>query len=241
MSTEFEIIFEDFSLELDALVELVNQPNNTNNTTRSRIAAGNAATLLLAAMFEEFVRQEVKSAFIEKGSRAGNSNPFPENLFSKIWKKSLEKLARTQFEDVESNLILMETRLASIISFALRKDFLADVSEAVAHNEHNMRPTQLNLLFKQIGISNITLNACKSADLMQFTGCTTPETARTALEARMDDFFRRRNNIAHAITLASSSAPLEILQDIELFRIYGQTLGQTLAMEFPPLPVTPTE
>lgn len=235
MLTEFELIFEEFSAELDALSEMVATPREraagSALTSRARIAAGNATTLLLAAVFEEHVRQQVKAAFKEKGKRAKGIDDFPRNLAPRIWRRSLETLARTQFEEVEANPRILEERFAAIVSFAIKKEVLSDVSDAVAHNESNMRPTQLTELFAQIGISNVLLKACEDKSLIDHLDCDEQEKARSVLVTRIEDFFRRRNAVAHAIKLGSSSGPSEISQDIELFRIFGQSLFRALNRE----------
>lgn len=237
MLTEFELIFEEFSAELDALSEMTAAPGKQVSellTSRARIAAGNAATLLLAAVFEEYVRQQLKAAFKEKGKRAKGISDFPNNIASKIWRRALETLARTQFEEVEANARIFEERFAAVVSFSIKKDVTSDVSDAIAHNENNMRPNQLAELFNQIGISNILHKTCDEQDLMDHLNCDESEKARSALVTQIEEFFRRRNHVAHAIKLGSSSGPLEISQDIELFRVFGQSLFRALNRELPP-------
>lgn len=141
MLTEFELIFEEFSTELDALSEMTTAPKECavgSLTPRARIAAGNAATLLLAAVFEEYVRQQVKTAFKEKGQRAKGICEFPSNIASKVWRRSLETLARTQFEEVEVNPRIVEERLAAVVSFSIKKDITSDVGDAIVHNENRL-------------------------------------------------------------------------------------------------------
>jgi len=234
MPTDFELIFEEFSTELDALSEMTTTSKDRGaSTSRARIAAGNAATLLLAAVFEEYIRQQVKAAFKEKGRRAKGLQDFPNKLAPAVWRRTLEKMARTQFEEVLENPNVLEERFAAVVAFAIKKNVQSDVSDAVAHNENNMRPTQLNTLFNQIGISNIILGACNDTQLRSHLDCDEQENARTILVNRIEDFFRRRNYVAHAIRLGSSSGPSEISHDIELFRTFGQALFRTLNRELP--------
>lgn len=237
MITEFQLIFEEFSAELDAISEVSTAPRKRGGeflTPRARIATGNAATLLLAAVFEEYVRQQVKAAFKDKGKRAKGLSDFPENIAAKVWRRTLETLARTQFEEVEANASIFEERMAAVVSFSIRKEIMTDVSDAIAHNENNMRPNQLAELFKQIGIPKILHKVCERKELMEHFNCEESEKSRLELVTHIDDFFRRRNHIAHAIQLGSSSGPLEISQDIELFRVFGQSLCIALECELPP-------
>lgn len=88
--SEFSLNFDDFSSELDALSEVVTGPTEGASHTlspRARICAGNAATLMLAAIYEEYIRQQVISAFKEKCSRVNGYTDLPKSLAGKVWKK----------------------------------------------------------------------------------------------------------------------------------------------------------
>jgi hypothetical protein len=230
MPTEFDLIFDDFSTELDALAEMAGAPTTpaAGISPRVRIAAGNGATLLLAAIFEEYVRQQVRAAFRVKVGRAKSMNDFPERIVSAVWRRSFETLARTSFREIESDVRRTDERITSILSFCLKKDINADIGETLSHNENNMRLSQLNTLFNLIGVTSISAGAATDQELIDHLGCEGPGKAIVELESRIDDFFRRRNAIAHAIKLASSSGPSELYQDIELFRIFGRALSRKL-------------
>jgi RiboL-PSP-HEPN len=231
MPTEFDVICDEFSSELDALSEMAVNPAETGQsgvTPRARVSAGNAAVLLLAAIFEEYVRQQVRAAFRDKCRSARGISDFPAKIASTVWRRSLEALARTPFEDIESDRRKTDERLSTTVSFCLKKEITADVSVILSHNDTNMRLQELGRLFNQIGLPSIILSACESADLMDFLGADTPGKANVLLEARINEFFRRRNEIAHAIQLGSSSGPTELLQDIKMFRLLGRSLAEAV-------------
>jgi hypothetical protein len=116
-------------------------------------------------------------------------------------------------------------RLAATLAFCLRKEFTADVADVLVHNDYNMRPTQLGKLFNQIGIKSIISKSCEDQDFVDFLGAETPGKATSLLESRLEEFFRRRNQIAHAIKLGSASGPTELQQDVELLRAFGRALS----------------
>jgi hypothetical protein len=237
VTTEYDLAFEDFSRELDALTEMaVLRPNAAaaSMTSRARIAASNGATLLLAATFEEYVRQQVKAAYGEKVSRAKGIEDFPKKIAAVVWRRSLETLARTPFEDVESDVWSMDQRLASTIAFCLKKELTADVASTLAHNDSNMRASQLNTLFNQIGVPGISSKCCESRSLLDLLGSDSPGKGVALLEARIDEFFRRRNAVAHAIQLGSSSGPSELSNDIEFFRELGRSLAVAISTHLTP-------
>ncbi len=104
MATEFELILEDFEAELVAIEGMINSLSATGSVSpaRARIAGANAATLLLAATFEEFVRQEVKAAFVARAATASGMKDFPPKIAGVVWRRSLERLSR---ESLGSGLI----------------------------------------------------------------------------------------------------------------------------------------
>jgi hypothetical protein len=164
MVTEFDAIFGEFSSELDALAEMARSPGDMHpqaSSPRARIAAGNGATLLLAATFEEYVRQQVRAAFRVKVKRARSMTDFPGKIASTVWRRSLELLARTPFEDIESDGTKTDARVAATLSFCLRREIAADVGDVLSHNQNNMRLPELKGLFKQIGVRAPRKMACR--------------------------------------------------------------------------------
>jgi hypothetical protein len=236
MLTEFDVIFSDFAGELDALAEMARTPPDLGPgapTPRARIAAGNGATLLLAATFEEYVRQQVRAVFREKSKHAKDMKDFPVKIAATVWRRSLESLARTPFEEVEADGRKTDARLAATLSFCLKKDITADVGEVLSRNDTNMRLQELGRLFNQIGVKEVIAKCCEDPDILEYLGADSAGKANALLETRFKEFFRRRNEIAHAIQLGSSSGPTELLNDIEMFRIFARALSTVVqAMAF---------
>ena len=80
MATEFDAIFNEFSDELDALAEMADAPAafvREGVTARARIAAGNAATLLLAAIFEEYISKSIELEISDIGPTGVRCAPIP--------------------------------------------------------------------------------------------------------------------------------------------------------------------
>ncbi|MES1973112.1 MAG: HEPN domain-containing protein [Pseudomonadota bacterium] len=240
MATDFDLAFDEFSGELDALSEMAIGSGSSSATAlspRARIAAGNGAMLLLAAIFEEHIRQQVRSAFQVKSRMAADLSQFPDKIASVVWKRSLESLARKPFDEIEADTRAVDNIISSTLSFCLRKRSDADVSDRIAHNENNMRPAELNRLFNQIGFKNVVGAACERPDLIAFLGCDGAGKANLEFVARLDDFFRRRNEVAHAIQIGSSSGPSELIRDIDLFRLFARSLAEAINDLISPAPV----
>lgn len=235
METELTPIFEEFVSDLDALKKMLpiaEEGDHHPQSAKARIVAGNAATLLLAALFEEYIRQMVKASFREKSRVANGIKDFPPKIAANVWRQALERLARVEIDDEEANIISYQTRLEAIVAFSLKKDITSDVSDVLAHNKNNMRPEQLLQLFKQIGINNILWKSCKDPDLQNCLGSTEDvNKVCDSLTAALNAFFKRRNYIAHSIGLNNSSGPVQLDQDIELFLTFGRALLRALEDE----------
>jgi hypothetical protein len=228
MATEFELILEDFEAELSAIEAMIATLSTTGGSAspaRARIAGANAATLLLAATFEEFVRQEVKATFVARAAAASGMNDFPAKIARVVWRRSLERLSKEPLEDLERDPSGLDDKLKAAVGFCIQKDLKADVSDAVAYNENNMRPAELNRLFNQLGLKDACSKAAEYAPLAKFLGCDSLGKANLVLRSRLEDFFVRRNTIAHAIQLNSSSGAPALAADIEFFRELGRALA----------------
>jgi len=245
MSTEFDIIFEDFCSELNAIDGMIASLATTGGSVtnaRSRVAGANAALLLLGALFEEFIRQIVKALFLEKLRSPSGFGSLPPKITAVVWRRSLEKAARVPFADVVRDSAIMSTKLTAIAKFCLDHDVAADVADAVAHNDNNMRPNQLNELFNQVGLRNAIGQACEDADIIRHFGCDSAGKAKEEFEIWLEQFFRRRNDVAHAIELNSSTGPISLTSDIQCFRVFGKAIAAASVADItpPPQPPAPT-
>jgi hypothetical protein len=231
MATEFELILEDFEAELVAIEGMIASLSSTGSSSpaRARVAGANAATLLLAATFEEYVRQEVKATFNARAANVSDMKDFPPKIAGVVWRRSLERLSREPLEDLVRDPSGLDDRLKATVGFCIQKDLQADVSDAVAHNDNNMRPGELNRLFNQLGLKDMCAKAASHAPLTKFLGCDSAGKANAALQARLEDFFVRRNTIAHAIQLNSSSGAPALTSDIEFFRELARALASASA------------
>lgn len=225
------IIKEDFSEELDALVELSTFGKGSDVLSRrARIAVANSLTLLLASVFEEFVRQLVKAAFNELRQLGHGFDAFPK-LQSRIWKTALERAARRSFEDVSVDTRFTRDEISQILMFCLDSNVLANVDDVVAHNDNNMRPEELGRLFGRIGVKDAFGAACSRAPVIDYFLTENGGQATVAARAALEDFFERRNGIAHALAIGSSSGPTNISKDIDMIRVLGFCLAEAVDLK----------
>ena len=91
-----------------------------------------------------------------------------------------------------------------------------------------MRGGEVNKLFKVGGLSNVCSRICAQGSLKELFDRNEEGEAHGDLLAALEDFFNRRNEIAHSLNSAKSSAPAEISRYIDMFRAFSKDLGATL-------------
>ncbi len=227
----FEIITEDFVGELDAIRQLVMAFNDPGRTAKARVAAANSATLLVAATFEEFVREMAREHARGVVARTPSFDKLPKKLAATAWKRSMENLSRVRF-DVEQSAresLMVDThvRFMAIHEF-IKGDLTKDIYSDLIHNEHNMRPEQLNSLFSVAGLSNICGLACDKPSVLAFFGETDAGKAHGKFLSALNDFFERRNAIAHALNPGQSSGVEQIINDLNMLLAFSEGMRQTL-------------
>jgi len=227
----FELIREDFVGELDTVRQLVTTFEGPGKTAKARIAAANSATLLLAAMFEEFVREMAREHARVIVTTAPSFDKLPKKLVSTAWRRSMESLARVRF-DVEQSAresLMVDTQARFSVVYAFVKgDLTQDIYRDLIHNENNMRPNELNSMFNVAGLSDICAKVCDKPALLTFFGETEAGKAHGKLLAALDNFFERRNGIAHALNPGKSSGSEQIITDIDMLQAFSEAIFQTL-------------
>jgi hypothetical protein len=234
MGSVFSLIVEDFADELASIELIVNIGSSKEGTRRARVASINASTLLLAASFEEFVRQIAREHAIQVVRSARSIGDLPQSLLEAAWKRTFSELARgkqtgkgAQKEGFLSSAKSARPKIDALFAF-VEGDLSQDVFSDLIQNENNMRPEQINSLFKLSGLKNTCMVVCDKKMLMDFFGSETKEDTHKTLTSEIEDFFWRRNEIAHSLNSAKSSGPDQIKRDIEMFRAFSIALCKTL-------------
>lgn len=237
----YEIVREDFVAELDAIRQLVNAFDGVGREGRTRLAAANSATLLVAAKFEEFVREMAREYARAVVASAPSIDELPKKLLSTAWKRSMEGLARVRF-DVEqpareSLMVDAQVRFSIVYDF-VKGDITKDVYRDLIHNENNMRPGELNSMFNVAGLGNLCGKACERSAILTFFGETEAGKAHTKLLGALEDFFERRNGIAHWLSRGQSNGPEQIFTDLDMLQAFSEAMFQTLEAVTPQPPST---
>ena len=234
MSTNFTVITEEFVDDLGAIRLLVNAFNDPHmNTPKARIAAANSATLLLAATFEEFVREMARAYARYVVSATLSFDRLPQKLATTAWRRTMEILARIRIDTMskdfssDSDFSNAQTRFKIVYDFC-RGDLSQNIYNELIYNENNMRPREINSLFKVCDLGDVCSKIADKKPLLEnFDEIEAGKTHGRLLVA-LDEFFERRNRIAHSLSPAHSSGSDQILKDIDMLNAFGKSLCETL-------------
>jgi RiboL-PSP-HEPN len=234
MSSSFDIIYEEFFEELEAIRALVLTFSESTKPPKARIAAANSATLLVAATFEEFVREMAREYARTVVASAESFEKLPTKLASTAWRRTMDGLSKVRFDDTETgtsreNVFGAAQARFSVVYEFCKGDLTQDIYHDLIHNENNMRPGEINSLFKVSGLSNVCDKVSKKNPLLSHFGETDSGKVHGQLLAGMDDFFERRNIIAHALKSKNSSGPSQIQNDMDMLESFGKALCETLS------------
>ena len=233
MTTLYMAIAEEFEGQLFSLRELVGNSQSKSLGPSTRIASVRAATLLLAATFEEFVREMALEHARQVVARAKSLEQVPDRLVDTAWKRTLNDLLRTRAEGetretrLASTAKLARLRLDDICSF-MEGDISRNVYTNLTHNENNMRPEQIDRLFRISGVPSVCKEVCKKGELQTFFGIRGQESTHAALKDTLNQFIDKRNEIAHSLNLVSSEAPDEVFRDIFMLKAFAVDLQVAL-------------
>jgi hypothetical protein len=233
VSTVFSVILEDFDAALVPLKEIVHSGQAAGASARARVASVHATTLLLAATFEEFVREMAKEYAIQVVARASSVADLPDSLLETAWRRTFDRFARnkttasTKREALRISAAQARPTIEALCAF-IEGDIGQDIFNHLIHNENNMRAGEINSLFKLSGLSNVCREACKQIELKTFFETDDDGKAHGEFLATLETFFERRNEIAHSLTSVRSSAAEVILADLEFLRAFSKSLCGTL-------------
>ena len=234
MSTSFTIIAEEFDGDLKAIRSLIDTFNVPQQSApKVRVAAANSATLLLAATFEEFIREMARTYARAVVAATRAFNRLPRKLATTAWRNTMETLARIRIDtdtrafSAESKISDARTQFEVVYKFC-NGDLSQDIYNELIYNENNMRPGQINLLFGVSGLSDVCLQIANRMPILEIFDETEVGKAHGRLLKSLEEFFERRNDIAHSLNAARSSGPDQIFKDIDMFSAFGKSLCETL-------------
>lgn len=238
MASIFDVISDDFLSDLQAISDLVILVENGGGSSKSRIASINSATLLLAATFEEFIREMGRQYAREFVQLTPDPRSLPRKLSATAWKRTLEELARAKVDTGGTPVPLAHIAASARSSFDavckfLEGDFSQDIYGTLVHNENNMRPQQINAVFSISNLSDICGKISDHALMKTHFGEEESGKAHGKLIVSLNDFMEKRNAITHALNPGASVSAGDFMHDVELMKAIALSLAACLPAQLP--------
>ena len=233
VASTFSAIVSDFDEELTSLEQLVQIGQDWRLPPKTRVASIHATTLMLAAAFEEFIRQMANEQAKQVVDRAGSVADVPDKLLETAWKRTLSELARAESNGLSKKEALRKSakqarpKVDALFSF-VEGDLGQDIYDYLIHNEYNMRPNEVNKMFKISGLGDICRKVCHQSSLKEYFEQGNENKMHGDLLRALNSFIDRRNKITHSLNSVTSEGPEEVLRVIEMFRAFAKDLRATL-------------
>jgi len=234
VATDFAAITDDFESDLDAIRSMIDAFDDpSKGLPKVRVSAANAATLLLAATFEEFVRSMARAVARKVVQTASSFSQLPSKLATTAWRRTMRSMTqlridnRNRFLSSDGGTSDPRSRFDGIYEFC-KGDLSQDIYSDLVFNEHNMRPREINSLFGISGLPDVCRQASGEEPLFEHFNEDDKGRSHGLLLSVLDRFFDRRNAIAHSLNALQSSSADLIRYDIATFRAFGRSLCETV-------------
>lgn len=240
----FDIITEEFLQDIAAMNDLIGVVHNANASSKSRVASINSSTLLLAATFEEYIREMGRAYAREVVSRTDDTSRLPRKLSATAWKRTLDQLSRAKIDTGGTPLSLQHISvnarrtIDAILQF-LDGDKTQDIYSALIHNDNNMRPAEINSIFSICDLSDICKKTCEHQALKNYFNDEDEGVVHGHFMRFLNDFMEKRNEIAHSLNAVASIGPTSFVSETDFFKAFAQSLADCLPRHLPQAHVIP--
>lgn len=234
MTSEYELILEEFYSDLEAIESLVVSSTTPSYDAKIRVAACNSAILLIAATFEEFSRQMAKEYSKFELSKIVK---YPEKMANLVWRRTIDELSKIKFSsssstnaaiEENSRLIVDAVAKLQIASDFCKGDWEKSIHHHLVHNERNMRPDQFKEIFAISNISNLPLLLCSTLVLKNYFQEENETKNLDLLKQKWENFFETRNAIAHSLNPSSSIGSADVIVYINFWKNVGEAIKESI-------------
>ena len=142
----------------------------------------------------------------------------PQKLANTAWRRTMETLARSEIGNENHSEVFSEAqkRFNAVYNFC-KGDLTQDIYGPLIHNENHMRIGEINSLFRVSNLGDVCRRISEKQPLLRNFCETEKDKVHGRLQNCLEEFFERRNLIAHSLNSVSSSGPDQILKDIDMF------------------------
>lgn len=162
-----------------------------------------ASIVLLAAHFEEYVRQQVQEYgrfIMERYDSVGDADR--EHFVDNYWRGGMGRLGRIRPKGDPLWFSLAENELRSLLAFPIGGDASAFAAKLISEHENNMRWETIIDLAGRVRVKKLGEKMYDGA-LKEALGSANVGDFPALLKNRLNDFYNLRNSIVHSISQSS--------------------------------------
>ncbi|MGN6384026.1 MAG: HEPN domain-containing protein [Dyella sp.] len=180
---------------------LLNLPTISSGGKNTMAAA---SIVLLAAHFEEYIRQQVQEygRFI-MGGYDSMSDADREHFVDNYWRGGMGQLGRIRPKGDPLWFSLAENELKSLLAFPIGGDVSAFVSKLISEHENNMRWETIVDLAGRVRVKKLGEKMYNDGALKDALGSSGVGDFPSLIKNRLNDFYNLRNGIVHSISQSS--------------------------------------
>lgn len=243
---DFELAASEFVRQadiLEALVQTVDvsagqdgvQPIMVGEVALPAIPAGGQNTMaaagivLLAAHFEEFVRQQIEEyARAVLGDFDYLKPEFIEKVADQYWKAGTSKLGRIRPKGSLGWAGRAEPILRGLIDYPVSGTITAFQPNMLSEHDNNMRWDTVCELTGRVGVKKLESLIFKNSPFKILLGSPKADSRTLQIRTKLNDFYELRNGIIHSISQNSGIGAATFSQWVHFFKIFAPAFVDAL-------------
>jgi hypothetical protein len=203
------------------LLDKVGEPRLPQIPATGQTTMAAAAIVLLAAHFEEYVRQQVEEYAKSVINQYPNLEPdFKERIADAYWRASSQKLYRIRPKGNPDWAASARSVLSGLLAYPVDEDLDSFVANTLCEHENNMRWDTIKEVTGRVAIKDLSGLLRKSKELADLVGSPVKEEFPRMLQLRLNEFYELRNGIVHSIAQNSGIGASVFQQWTELLRAF---------------------
>ena len=225
----------DFRANIKFVVSAV-EKLRSDISSEVRVASIHSSTLLLASIFEVFIRTIATEYLKLKIPSYHTISEVPQELIMKLCEQTL-KFAKSDFSKAKQShtdypkvITELSMKIKDLFEF-FEGDFSKDIYDGVIYNDRNMSESQLNEIFKVCGINVVCSRlGDEGSEIKKLYPPEENKGTYYQLSRHLENFIILRNRIAHKFDLSFAERYDEFYQDCEMLIAFATDLEYLLQM-----------
>ncbi|UNC15624.1 hypothetical protein FE249_16060 [Acidiphilium multivorum] len=189
-----------------------------------------SAMVLLAAHFEEYIRQQVEEfAKAAVTAYADMGTEHQERWLDNYWRAGSSRLNRIRPKGDPSWANEAQTLLLNLLEYPVRQNMSSFIAEMLAEHDNNMRWDTISEVTARVGVQKLSEKLFRSVDLKREVENPKKDLFTPILRGKLNEFYKTRNGIVHSISQNSGIGPTIFHSWIRFFRVFAAAFADAMA------------